>query len=107
MLPAPGRGGIPCATATEPRARGHVQDAFGAALRESGIHNHASVHTLRHAYATHLLDAGVNRRRIQEDLGHGSPTTTAVYTPLTASAHDAAAHALAQLIADFNAGGQS
>jgi integrase/recombinase XerD len=88
-------------------SRCNVQDAFGAALRECGMHKRASVHTLRHSYATHLLEAGVNLRLIQEYLGHGSPTTTAVYTHLTASAHEAAAQAIARLMADFNEGGQA
>jgi integrase/recombinase XerD len=107
ILPAPGRGGLHCATATEPMSRGNVQDACSAALRESGVHKHASGHTRRHSYATPLLAAGVHLRLIQEYLGHGSPTTTAVYTHLTASAHEAAAQAIAQLMADFNEGGQS
>jgi len=86
MFPAPGRGGMHGATATEPMSRGNVQDAFSAALRESGMHTRASVPTRRHASATHRLEAGVNLRLMQESLGHGSPTTTAVYTHLTASA---------------------
>jgi integrase/recombinase XerD len=61
-----------------------VQRAFRAALRESRIPKKASVHTLRHSYATHLLEAGVNLRIIQGYLGHASPRTTAIYTHLTA-----------------------
>ena len=53
------------------------------ALKDSGIRKKAHVHTLRHSYATHLLEAGVNLRQIQVNLGHKSPATTAVYTHLT------------------------
>jgi integrase/recombinase XerD len=62
-----------------------VQRAFRAALRQSGVHKEATVHSLRHSYATHLLEAGVSLRIIQLYLGHASPTTTAIYTHLTSA----------------------
>jgi integrase len=61
----------------------NVQDAFRAALKKSGVNKRASVRTLRHSYATHLVELGVNLRLIQEYLGHMSPKTTAIYAHLT------------------------
>lgn len=62
---------------------GNLRYAFNAAREQSGIKKHATVHSLRHSYATHLLEAGVQLRLIQEILGHRSPRTTAIYTHLT------------------------
>jgi integrase/recombinase XerD len=73
--------------------------AFGAAVQASGIHKHATFHTLRHSWATHLLEAGVNLRLIQIWLGHTSLKTTALYTHLTPKTEVQAVAAIHQLMA--------
>lgn len=73
----------PVGEGDQPMSASGVQRAFRTALKEAGIHKKATVHTLRHSYATHLLEAGVNLRIIQSYLGHASPSTTSIYTHLT------------------------
>jgi site-specific recombinase XerD len=101
IFPAPGRGGIGMSTAQEPMPRSSVQQAFKLALKKSGIHKRASVHTLRHSYATHLLEAGVNLRVIQQYLGHNSPATTSIYTHLTVKAEAMAIDSINNLMQDL------
>ena len=57
-----------------------IQTAVKSALYKSGIPKHASVHTFRHSFATHLLQNGINIREVQSLLGHKNVETTMVYT---------------------------
>lgn len=83
LFPAKGHCGRLSATATRPMCRTTLQRGFRLALKASGVKKAAHIHTLRHSYATHLLEKGENLRQLQVNLGHASPIATVVYTHLT------------------------
>lgn len=84
MFPGSRRPARPLADpAVGPIGENTLLKAFGRAVRASDIRKRAHVHTLRHSYATHLMEAGAPIPLIQEYLGHSSPSTTAIYTHLT------------------------
>jgi site-specific recombinase XerD len=70
-------------------SRASVQGAFRKAKQRAGItKTGVAIHTLRHSYATHLLEAGVNPRLIQRYLGHTQLETTMIYLHLTQTGHE-------------------
>ena len=98
IFPSPWRMKRQLALAHRPISARVVQEAFEYALKESGIQKTATVHALRHSYATHLLEAGVNLRVIQTYLGHASLSSTAVYTHLTKKIEGQAVEAIDQVL---------
>lgn len=87
IFPRLGHSGQEGPLATTPMNKGSVQGALGRVVKQLKLKKRISVHTLRHSYATHLLEAGVNIRRIQQYLGHSSLNTTMVYLHLTTQGH--------------------
>ena len=83
IFPAPGRGGILESKSAIPLPDSSVQTVLKKALRDARIIKNVSIHNLRHSYATHLLEAGIDIRIIQKYLGHKSISSTMIYTHLT------------------------
>jgi integrase/recombinase XerD len=90
IFPRLGHSGKEGPTAQIPMDKGSVQGALRRVLKQLKLKKRISVHTLRHSYATHLLEAGVNIRRIQQYLGHHSLNSTMVYLHLTTQGHERA-----------------
>lgn len=88
IFPRLGRGGKEGPKAHDPMDQSSVQGALRRVLKQLKFTKRVSIHTLRHSYATHLLEAGVNIRRIQQYLGHSSLSSTMVYLHLTTQGHE-------------------
>jgi integrase/recombinase XerD len=89
-----GNGGAPLHETT-------LQKTFTAAREDSAVKKHATIHTLRHSYATHLLESGVSLRTIQQILGHGSLQTTEVYLHVTQPGVENVQRVIDRLMADL------
>lgn len=100
LFPARTRGGVRFKAKTPMSTEG-VSEAFKAALAESVVTKAATVHTLRHSWGTHLLEASVHLRLIQTWLGHSSPKTTAIYTHLTRKAEEIALTTINELMEEM------
>jgi integrase/recombinase XerD len=102
VFPALGRGRNEASTAENPMAVKSVQGALRKARYEAGIRKRrVTMHTLRHSYATHLLEAGVNLRVIQKYLGHAQLETTMVYLHLTEKGNEDAAKIVDEIMRGF------
>jgi integrase/recombinase XerD len=100
LFPATGRDHEHAASATGPMERSSVQGAMRRVVQELDFRKAISIHTLRHSYATHLLEAGVNLRLIQQYLGHSSLQTTMVYLHLTSLGQEQARAAIERVMAE-------
>jgi integrase/recombinase XerD len=83
LFPANGSDRRQAESSDGPMSKDGVQHAMRRVVHQLGWRKAVSIHTLRHSYATHLLEAGVNLRLIQQYLGHSSLQTTMVYLHLT------------------------
>ena len=105
LFPSPGRGWADrteslsqsMARSTAPMSVSSVQMAYRLARAASGVNAASTTHSLRHSYATHLLEEGVSLLQISKYLGHESIETTVIYTHLTAISEARTQAALAAL----------
>lgn len=85
-------------TATQAMDRGGLQKSIQVIVKDCGIHKHTTIHSLRHCYGTHLVEAGLNLRAIQHEMGHESPVTTVLYTQLTEVVHQQSSTLINRLV---------
>jgi site-specific recombinase XerD len=98
LFPAEGRDHKQAHTAKNPMAQSTVQKPMKQIVDQIGFGKKICIHTLRHSYATHLLEAGVSLKVIQKYLGHSSLQTTLVYLHLTETAEADARQAIERVM---------
>jgi site-specific recombinase XerD len=111
LFPSPGRGWADRTftlsqamhLSKEPMSESCVQAAYRMARAASGVNPASTTHTLRHSYATHLLEEGVSLRQISAYLGHNTLDTTVIYTHLTAISEARTQAALSKLYQNLTA----
>lgn len=102
LFPALGRDMRGAHEAAKPMARNSIQGALRKAKAAAGIiKDGVTIHTLRHSYATHLLERGVNVRNIQRYLGHGCLETTMIYLHLTQAGQEDAVARINDLMGEL------
>lgn len=87
----------------EPYSESSVRQIMKRAVMAAGLKKKATPHTLRHSFATHLLEAGTDLRFIQALLGHSSIKTTTIYTHLTPKGTERIISPLDRLAGERNA----
>jgi site-specific recombinase XerD len=98
LFPAHARHPEQAARATRPMDDGNVARALRLVVQQLKLRKTVHLHTLRHSYATHLLEAGVNLRLIQQYLGHRSLHTTEIYLHLTSGGEEQARATIERLM---------
>jgi len=102
IFPSRKRGVKNCHLVTVPLDRGGIQVSIKKVVDGIGIKKQISCHSLRHSYATHLLEAGIDLIELQQILGHVSLLTTAKYTHLTTANHQNSYEKINSLIDTFD-----
>jgi integrase/recombinase XerD len=100
LFPATGRDHDEATSAAEPMAGSSVHGAMKRVVQELGFTKRITTHTLRHSYATHLLEAGVNVRLIQQYLGHSSLQATMIYLHLTSLGQEQARATIERMMSE-------
>jgi integrase/recombinase XerD len=97
-----GRSGAERHAADSAMDRGGIQKSLKLIAKECGVKKRVTPHTLRHCYGALLVEAGVNLRVIQHEMGHERPNTTALYTQLTQSTFEESSKLISGMLAPLN-----